>query len=66
MGKVPSKQDRPSPSQSRRDRTQRQLRTFRLLLILPFVATAVLLAPFTLLHKSSEVEINLKVSRISL
>lgn len=54
-----------APSQTQRDRISHQLRTFRLLLILPFAATAIVLAPLAILKKGSEVEVSLKVSRAS-
>lgn len=42
-----------------------KLRVLRLWLILPFVATAILLAPLALVKKDAEVEVDLKVSRLS-
>ena len=47
------------------DRRRRQLRNFRFLLILPFVATATLVAPLAYLTTGSEVEVILKVSQMS-
>jgi hypothetical protein len=52
-------------AETRGDRARRQLRTFRLFLILPFAATAILLAPLALLKTSAEVEVTLKVGQLS-
>jgi hypothetical protein len=47
------------------ERRRRRLRSSRLLLILPFVLAAIVLAPLALLKKSSEAEIVLKVSQVA-
>lgn len=65
MDEVQGRGGHQAPPQTQRDRTRRQVRTFRLLLILPFAATAILLAPLAILKKGSEVEVSLKVSRVS-
>jgi len=51
--------------QATRDRGRQQLRNIRLLLMLPFAITAILLAPLGILRKSSEVKVSLKVSQLS-
>src|SRR5438093_5468763 len=60
-----SKSHRPPP-QTQPDRKRPQLRHFRLLLIILFAATAVLLTPLAILKKRSEIEVILKVSQVSL
>ena len=51
--------------QAQLKRRRRRLRSSRLLLILPFVLAAIVLAPLALLKKSSEAEIVLKVSQVA-
>lgn len=53
------------PPKVQPDAKHHQLRNVRLLLILPFAVTAVVLAPLGILRKSAEVDISLKVSRVS-
>lgn len=54
-----------APARRPQDWKRRQLRNVRLLLILPFVITAILLAPLAILKKASEVEVSLRVSQLS-
>lgn len=65
MEGVPGAESHHPPARTERDQKRRKLRNVRLLLILPFGVTAILLAPLAVLKKSSEVEVNLKVSRLS-
>ena len=46
-------------------RMRRRLRNLRILMILPFAVTALILTPLHFLKKSAEVEIDLKVSQVS-
>lgn len=65
MGKVQREEDHPDTQQRQLKPDRRRLRNRRILLILPFAVTAILLAPLHFLKKSTEVEINLTVSGVS-
>jgi len=65
MYKIESGKEQQVPVRKKLDQKRRELRNLRLLLVLPFAATAILLALLALVNKDSEVEISLKVSQIS-
>ena len=65
MAEVQGAEGHQASPKAQPDAKRQQLRNVRLLLILPFAATAVLLAPLGILRKSAEVDITLKVSRVS-
>jgi len=65
LGKVQREEDHPDSQQRQLKPDRRRFRNRRILLILPFAVTAIVLAPLHFLKKSTEVEINLKVSGVS-
>jgi hypothetical protein len=65
LGKVQREEDLQDPRQRQLKPRRHWLRNRRILLILPFAVTAIVLAPLHFLKKSTEVEINLKVSGVS-
>ncbi|MFQ5880904.1 MAG: hypothetical protein ACE5I9_00340 [Candidatus Methylomirabilales bacterium] len=65
MGEVQGGEKDQATGRTLRDQKRQQLRNVRLLLILPFAVTAILVAPLGILKKASEVEVSLKVSQLS-